>query len=471
MYPRSSIETLAVNPFVATAILAVVGIIFLLALKDRRYVLFGYLFFLPMMTMPIVSGRLAGIPGLSVQNLMMAMGLYAIFSTRTLHARMDRNLRVALILYWVVVTATVMHGLFYLDDLTRIRFFNDFGIYEYLRTYLIIPFLTWLSFVAAYRYACTSTDRTKEYLRYVGVATLGYASIMLGSVAYYFAQFRDFNLVRDMVGNFLGSHSNEYSTAFVMIAPFLLAGIVSSRTIFRDRLLFSLALMCSVAAVLFSYSRTGYVGLALTAFGFALLVKRSLLWILVPALAGLVLFGPASVIERAQFGFKSDSAVSRSTSSLDYVSAGRISMAEASLKKITSDIGQTFFGGGRLTFPRFSYDKFGVNIPHNAYLEVLLDAGIVGFIPVIILFFMMFSRSIAGMRRMRTSEFHLFYTAAAVSLGTYFIMATAGKSFFPSHELIFVWQVSGFALGLLRYDMLRVQKMRTPIGNQSTCVV
>ena len=472
MYSQSTPETLAANLYVTLAVLAVVGVIFLLALKDRRYVLFGYLFFLPLATMPIMAGRLAGIPGLSVQNLVMGLGLYAIFLTRSHKVRMDRNLRMALILYWVVVTGVVLHGMFYMDELRRIRSFVNYGVYDYLRTYLILPALVWFSFVAAYRYASAGAGRATEYIRYAGIATLGFAILTLGSVAYYFTQFSDPHLVREMAALFVGVHSNDFSIAFAMAAPILIAGAVAKRAApRRDRILFWLTLVIVVAAVLFSYSRTGYVALALAVFGFALLTKRSLLWLLVPVLAGLVLFGPASVLERAQFGFKSEYAGPRTTLDLNYISAGRIGMAEAALNIITNDIGQTAFGGGRLTFPRNTYDKFGVDHPHNAYLEALLDAGVVGFVPLIILFLLLFSRAVKGMRRLRASEYRLFYVAAAVSLGIFFVTGISRGSFFPTYQLIFVWQVSGFALGLLRYDMSRASQQAQPTmsaGSSST---
>lgn len=465
MDPRSISETLTANPFVAAAILAVCGIIFLLALKDRRYVLFAYLFFLPMAHMPIFAGRLVGIPGVSVQNLLMGLGLYAIFLTRSRKTRMDQSLRRVLILYWIVVVAVVLHGMFYVDELTRFHIFENYGIYDFLRNYLFIPTLAWLSFVISYRYAAAGPGRASEYLRYVGIATIGYAILVLASVAYYFVRIRDYNMVRDLVFFFLGSHSNEYSFAFVMVAPILLAGAMSKWVVpWSDRILFWLALAGAGAAVLFSYSRSGYIGLALTAFGFAILVKRSLLLLLVPAVVGLVLFSPASVTDRVQYGFDSTGESTNSEDSLNWnrISAGRLGMADAAFGIITRDVGHILFGGGRLTFPRNTYLQFGVEHPHNAYLEALIDAGIVGVVFIVAPFLLLFLRAIKGMRQMRTSEFRLFYAAATVSLGSYLLLGLTGRSFFPELSLAFVWQVSGFALGLLRYDVARAQQQSQP---------
>jgi O-antigen ligase len=470
MRNRSTIEALSADPYVAAAVLVISAIIFLLALKDRRYVLFSYLFFLPLATMPIMAGRLAGIPVLSVQNIVMGLGLYATFLTRSRNNRMDRNLRTALIWYWAVVAVVVLHGMFYLNDLPEARYNEGYGIYDYLRNFLIVPALAWLSFVVAYRYAAAGAARATEYLRYAGIATLGFAILVLGSVAYYYTRFRSLDVVRDMVAIFIGSHSNDFSFAFAMAAPILIAGAISKRVVRRrDRIFFWLALGGLVAAVLFSYSRSGYIALMLAVFGFALLAKRSLLWLLVPALAGLILFAPASVMERAQSGFESSG--SRTSPDWNMVTAGRLQMGQASLEIITSDPLQMAFGGGRLKFPRATYTRFGVDSPHSAYTEALLDAGIVGFVPIFALFLLLLSRNIKGMRRLRASEFFPFYAAATVSLGSYLILGLTGRSFFPSPHLMFVWQVSGFALGLLRYDMTRAQQLPASAVKTPTCVV
>jgi len=463
MYPRSAPETLAANPFFAAAILVICGIIFLSALKDRRYVLFGYLFFLPLTGMPMMSGRLAGIPGLSVQNLVLGMGIYAILLTRSYKVRMDSNLRTAFVFYWIAVVGVVLHGMFQLDEMARFRLYAEVGIYDYLRTFLFLPVLVWLSFVAAYRYAAVGAGRATEYLRYTGFAILGHATLALGSVGYYFTQTSDAHLVRELVASFVGYHSNDLSIAFAMAAPMLIAGAVSNRTVpRRDRILFWVTLVVLVGAVLFSYSRTGYITLALAVFSFALLTKRSLLWLLVPAMAGLVLFGPSSVLERAQFGLEPGSAGSHTTPDLDNISSGRVAMAAVAIEKITSDPGQMVFGGGRQTFPRISFDKFGVNHPHNAYLEALLDGGVVGFVLVIAPFVLLFTRAVKSIRRLRASTYRPFYIAAAISLGIFFVSGLSRGSFFPTQLLVFVWQVSGFALGLLRYDMLRASQQAQP---------
>jgi hypothetical protein len=77
MNPQALIELVATNPF-ATAALVVSAVIFLLMMRNRRYVLFSYLLIFVLVTMLSVTGRLVGVPGLSVPNLIVDLGLDAI---------------------------------------------------------------------------------------------------------------------------------------------------------------------------------------------------------------------------------------------------------------------------------------------------------------------------------------------------------------------------------------------------------
>lgn len=459
--------SVASNPIFAAIFLMFIMVTFLMAARDRRYVLFGYMLLIPLVTLPITAGRLAGIPGLSVQNIVIGLGVYALFLSRSRQTYMDHNLRVAFIVYWIVVSLTVLHGLNYLADLNKVPGFSETGIYEYFRAYLILPLLSWVSFVVAYRYAAIGSERSIEYLRYFGIAMLVYANVVLGSVIYYFSQGLNYTMVRSSVGDFIGIHSNDWSFGFAMAVPFLIAGAVS-KEVFpkRGRIMFWLVLACSVTAILFSYSRSAYVALLLVSFGFALIKKKSLLLLFIPILAGLIFFGPTSVLDRAGFGIVK-SVSEKSELDVNTVSSGRLALGKRALEIFTSDLEQISFGGGRLTFPRGAIKQFpGTTHPHNAYLELMLDSGALGFIPVFGVYLLMLSRFLKGMRLLRTSKYHLFYTAAAIGLGCRLILGLTNGSFFPLPNLLFMWQVSGFALGLLRYDMLQHLKKQPSDGKQ-----
>jgi hypothetical protein len=459
MITETASGSISTSPVFAAAVFLVMMIIALMAIRDRRYVLFSYMLLLPLIALPITSGRLAGIPGLSIQNIVMGLGVYILYLSGSRQTRMDNNLRLAFIVYWLVVTLTVFHGMFYLSDLNKTPGFETLGIYTYLRGYLILPLLSWISFVVAYRYAATGAGRSIEYLRYFGIAMIVFASVVLGSVLYYFAQGLNYTAVRAAVAVFIGIHSNDWAFGFVMAVPFLIAGGLSKAVVPKSgRMLLWLALVGSVTAILFSYSRSAYVALFLVSFGFALLRKRTLLLLFIPLLVGLVFFGPASVLERTGFGFTQGSSKS-SQLDVNTISSGRLELGSRAFEIIASNLAQTAFGNGRWTFPRAAINEYpGITHPHNAYLELILDAGLLGFIPLFSVYLLMFSRFIVGARTLRSSQYNLIYTAAVLALGCRLIMAISGGSFYPLPHLLFMWQVLGFALGLLRRDTLQLRQ-------------
>jgi O-antigen ligase len=450
MFPESGTEQLITNPLLAIVAIAVVAVVIVLASMDRRYALFGYLVLLPLATMPMFSGRLVSIPGFSVQNVIAALGIYALLVSRGRGIRMDSTLRAALIAYWVAFAVVVLHGAFYLHDLVELRFFPpNYNIYYFLRNYLFMPFLVGLTFVLAYRYASSGAARALEFMRYLAIATIGFGVMVLGSAAYYSPQYSDFNVVRDMMKDFIGQHSNDYSLAFAMLAPFLLAGIMSRDVVSRgDRRLFMMTLVIAVLSVLFAYSRSGYLILLMSIFGLVLMAKRSLLWPLIAVTLVVILLAPESVMERAQHGFEPGS----SELDLNRVSSGRLKMWEASINILANDFSKVILGGGRLTFTRSTFREFGVDTSHSAYFDVLLDAGIVGTIPILGLFILLFLRARGAQRRLRGSSFRYFYAAAVVTLTSYLLLATTGRSFFVTFPGVFIWQISGFVLGLYRFE-------------------
>jgi O-antigen ligase len=459
MFAESSAEHIVTHPLFAVAAIVIVTALILLASLNRKYALFGYLFLLPLASMPMFSGRLAGIPGFSVQNVIAALGIYTLFVTRT-PIGMEPKLRTAFIFYWCAVALVVMHGALYISEIKGFYFHpRGFNLYYYFRSYLFVPILVGIAFVLAYRYASAGMTRAIEFLRYMAIATIGFGAIVLGSAAFYSSQYSNFNVVRDMMHDLIGQHSNDYSLAFAMLVPLLLAAVLS-RNVVRggDRRLFVAAIGIAVASVLFAYSRSGYLVLLLSVFGFALMTKKAMLLPLIALTVLLLVFAPESVIERAQTGFVHDASEGTATA----VSNGRLQMWEASIDLVANNIGVVLFGGGRLTFPRFTIRQFGVDSPHSAYVEVLLDAGIIGAIPIFGFFLLIYLRARRALRDGRGGEFRYLYTAAVVALASYLLLATTGRSFFPSFPSIYIWQISGFILGLYRFETSQRIHRATP---------
>jgi O-antigen ligase len=113
------------------------------------------------------------------------------------------------------------------------------------------------------------------------------------------------------------------------------------------------------------------------------------------------------------------------------------------------------FGSGRYTFIPLAYRQFGVMMPHNGYLEVLLDSGIVGF-TVIIGFFAYvigyFRRALAyGGRANRP-----LYFAALVGLSMFMLICLTGPTFYPAVSHVPVWLLIGLVGGVRQREFLKL---------------
>ena len=130
-----------------------------------------------------------------------------------------------------------------------------------------------------------SSIRTKEQFStvleiiMVGVALAGLYGFYQGIVGVPVIQSQvDLDLNEGMPGRVFSvfGNSNIFAQIIVMFVPFFAAIILSARG-WQKKALFLVAALPSLAALLMTYSRSGYVGLAVTALVFVFLVRRSLI--------------------------------------------------------------------------------------------------------------------------------------------------------------------------------------------------
>ncbi len=91
-----------------------------------------------------------------------------------------------------------------------------------------------------------------------------------------------------------------------------------------------------------------------------------------------------------------------------------------------------------------------VTHPHNAYLELYYDMGILGFVLVIAYFLHVWKGFRAlGSNAFLTPEMRGFYKGAAAGLVCFFVTGFAGSSFVPKPEYAFLWIAIGMMYGHL----------------------
>jgi O-antigen ligase len=245
----------------------------------------------------------------------------------------------------------------------------------------------------------------------------------------------------------LGMHANElgrlYATAYGL-ALFTWAG--TKRPGLKLALLASMAL--STLALVLTFSRGGFLGFIVINGLFLLWRMNAKTAIFAVVLLACGLFAvPGAVYERATLGFGDG---------LNAISAGRYEGLWLPL--LPEILKNPLFGGGLgsiLWSDAMRNAGPGGTVlvtthPHNAYLQALLDFGVVGLVLICAYFVHLWK----GFRRLGADAelapaMRGFFQGAAASLASLLIAGIADSSLAPAAEQSFIWLAAGMMYGHL----------------------
>jgi O-antigen ligase len=207
--------------------------------------------------------------------------------------------------------------------------------------------------------------------------------------------------------------------------------------------LFLLASMAMVVlALVLTFSRGAFLGFAVVNVLF-LISRRRIISLLAGGmvLTGLVMMMPEAVFDRIMTGWDSG---------LNAVSAGRVDTIWLPL--LPEVWASPLFGHGLGSILWSHAMRAGsilqVTHPHNAYLQALLDIGLIGLLLLAAYFLHVWK----GFRRLsRNLQLEPgrrgFYEGAAVGLLAFLISGFAGSSLLPVPEQCFLWLAIGMLYG------------------------
>ena len=174
----------------------------------------------------------------------------------------------------------------------------------------------------------------------------------------------------------LGFHSNEFGT-FLAIAYGLGLGIWDGTESGRSRKVLGATLVITVIALLLTFSRGAYLAFAVTnvvVFMRGAPKKRAAFFVI---LALLWIAAPSALVDRIGYGL--------SSKDVNEISAGRV---EKLWLPLLPDIaGHLWFGQGMQSImwtdaQRFQ-EIFPASLAHNAFLDLILDFGLIGALPIV----------------------------------------------------------------------------------------
>jgi len=436
---------------IALLMLVILGLA-IYAWRDWFIALCGVILLTAVMEHPDMPRTVMGIQGLNPRNVLILLVLIPWFVKRQAEgARWDMPWIAATVLALFLAIFIIALGRTYVElnhlvvvpEISRVTF-------GYLTTeYLINPMKTVLTGFLLYD-GC----RTRQRLWWGGLTVLALA------VAYTFVFIRIIPLeglirpslvmrYRHIVGEMTGLHPNDMA---LVISPALWA-MVSLLAVWksRNKRLMVLGLcVFLLAGIVATQSRAGYIATAGVGMLFGLARWRKLL-VLLPASALLACIAFPTIPERMGIGFGVGSYEGQETNDWAEITAGRTT---GIWPPVVDSIGESpIYGRGRLGMLRpdvndrvlLNYDR-NPGHPHNAYLEVLLDTGALGFVIVLTFYVALLN---IGVRMLRDRKDYLVVFIGAMgtsNVAALLVMGLSGQSFFPESNVVTVWCAAGLAL-------------------------
>jgi O-antigen ligase len=426
---------------------SLLGCVFIL--RDFRIGVVLLVVLLPLSRSYVFPHEMLGIKGLNPFNLL----LVGTLGSCLLQGLLDGGLRrfMPQPLLWLYVVPILVGGVLgarHVDDIAPYYYMNQLLYFHdaagYVRDMVFKPLLI-VVYALLVGAAVSKTAQPEKFLlpALISVWVMGLMVIVciyLSGVA-----LSDLaSSLRGSLSKWLGMHENELGRLYAVAYALMLFTWAES----KDRGL-KLALLASmglvVIALTLTFSRGAFVCFIVVNVLFVLW-RRNATALTYGALLGalaLVLL-PDAVYERLQWGFGSG---------LNFISAGRIEGIWLPL--LPEVLGSPVYGSGlgSILWSATARSADGITVlpvghPHNAYLEALLDTGIVGLIMVCAYFVHVWR----GFRALSVSAalspaLRGFYLGAAAGLASFLIAAIADGSLRPATEQAFLWLAIGMMYG------------------------
>ena len=393
--------------------------------------------------------KMFGIKGLNPLNLLQAGTLASWLIGAMWHGNPRRFVpRPLLWLYVVPIVVAGALGSRHVRDIAPGFLINDalsfHGTAQYLVVTLIKP-LFLVVFALLVGAAVSKSEKPERFLLPVWISIW-----VMGAMVIVFVLRSGVGLellARSDERNFyspLGMHANELGRLFVVAYALLLFTWGETKAdAARQGLLASMAL--AVVALMLTFSRGAFLGFAVVNLLFLFWRRNAGALVFFALLTALALFAlPDAVYERVTTGFGSG---------LNAVSAGRIDGLWLPL--LPELLRHPLFGNGleSILWSEPMRRGAGVTInatthPHNAYLEALLDMGIVG----LALLGAYFAHAWKGFRALAADsslspQLRGFYLGAAAGLLAVLVCYLTDASLRPKPEQVFLWLAIGMMYG------------------------
>lgn len=324
-------------------------------------------------------------------------------------------------------------------------FASTYETFPFLKQYILRPFY-FLIFAFLVANAVKESKRPERFVYLFSFAALVPSAVVFLAVALAGANLEVLQSQRGFLSGF-GLHSNEFGKLLSFAFGPLLYAFFASKG--AARAWFAIALTVLLAAVVFTFTRAAYISVLITLVVF--LWQRKQIGVILGTI-GLVLVlalvAPKAVVDRISTGTDSSSiSATRTGEANDKLTAGRIA---GNLMLFPEVLKSPIWGSGTGSTAWSSAVSKGLYLPshpHNMYLALLMDVGLLGFAAAMY-FYYRFGQALKGLSQAEAvpSLLRAFFGGAWASLVGMMVIAVSGGQWVPHPEQSFLWLTFGISL-------------------------
>ena len=252
----------------------------------------------------------------------------------------------------------------------------------------------------------------------------------------------DVGIISAYYSDVLTLHRNNLATFFILSFPLLVAKYFIKKSPLNITFI-----IISLVSIGFLYSRGAYFTVLFSFLFYLFISKRKrYLPVLIAILITASMFLSQSIIKRASLGFNSGD--------YDEVSAGRIDFIWIPIiKEFFSQPYKLILGNGRYAIIASQSLRRGrileVKHPHNMFLEMVIDSGLIGLFVFLYLYFFLIRRLYGGIKDTTDPLLKEYKYALTVSVISFLISGLTDRSLFPNLENCFLWSILGITFVLM----------------------
>ncbi|MCL2362690.1 MAG: O-antigen ligase family protein [Defluviitaleaceae bacterium] len=237
-------------------------------------------------------------------------------------------------------------------------------------------------------------------------------------------------------------NANVYGTYLLLAIPVAAACIVyAKKTFFRICALGITGLL--FINLLATYSRGCYVSLAIGAVAFVLIIRKQLIIVLIPALVGILLVLPSTVVNRlfSILNFEDTSTIFR------------LNIWRGSLRML-GDFWPIGIGQGEYAFNRvYTYYSLGAIFTphsHNLFMQIFIETGIVGLLVFIGVLACFFRAQANFLRKVKEFRLRVFSAALIAAVVGFLAQGFFDHNFYNHRVLLTFFLLIGIGIAFTR---------------------